>query len=520
MSQHIAAGADTDAAASTVTYRNMRLSDLRGGVLNRSAVGPVSVSVEAGGAVKSQFEIASVNAERVDFAAVAHVLNEAEYTSGSGDGVWRSAVARLRYTGLKGSGGDSATFHLDDASVENVDVRQPPRPFVGRLEGLAGADASNPAQTRLAIGTASDILAAVRVGAVRFSGMGVDAPGDSGGEFNLGDVTVLGISGRGIDSFQLRNMNFASPQAIGGLQSLEMAGLIFADVTAFADLVGMDPNLTDKSTRNAAIGKALEGLPQLKRFAMTGLTAGETQSQQVSIKTMALNFDKFVGAFPTVVNFNLDGLTVPGKLLRRDPQAAEVFDALGFSEVVLGVTAAETWDSAAGRVQTKIGAAVKGAGETSMSYTYTGVTEDWLVSAIAAAADSPGESDTEAALKVLDGLSFEAATLTVTDRSFLDKAFGYAAKKQGLPIAGAAYREQMRGALPFLISAALNADLAKLVSAPIQAFLAGNQTLTVDAKPAAPIPVPALTETIQKDPMSVPSLLNLKMRSEPAAPLP
>ena len=56
---------------------------------------------------------------------------------------------------------------------------------------------------------------------------------------------------------------------------------------------------------------------------------------------------------------------------------------------------------------------------------------------------------------MLSDLSLRRATLSVTDRSLLDRAFGVVAKRQGLTIDGAAYREQMRAALPFIISAVI-----------------------------------------------------------------
>ena len=84
-------------------------------------------------------------------------------------------------------------------------------------------------------------------------------------------------------------------------------------------------------------------------------------------------------------------------------------------------------------------------------------------------------------------MAWRARRLSVTDRSLLDRAFGVAAQKQGLKVEGSAYREQMRAALPFIISAAVPAEIAKLVTEPLQAFLAGGQTILADAAPPAPL---------------------------------
>jgi hypothetical protein len=84
-----------------------------------------------------------------------------------------------------------------------------------------------------------------------------------------------------------------------------------------------------------------------------------------------------------------------------------------------------------------------------------------------------------------------------------------------LTIDGAAYRQQMRSALPFLLSAVLPADLAKRFAPPIQDFMAGSQTLSAIIAPPAPIAVLQLA-TMADDPLSLPDKLNLKLTSAPA----
>ena len=86
----------------------------------------------------------------------------------------------------------------------------------------------------------------------------------------------------------------------------------------------------------------------------------------------------------------------------------------------------------------------------------------------------------EALAKMMDGLNLERATIRATDHSLIDRALTVAAQMQGLSVDGAAYRQQMRGALPFLLSTVIPADLARTISPPLQAFLGGGQTLIAD----------------------------------------
>jgi len=175
----------------------------------------------------------------------------------------------------------------------------------------------------------------------------------------------------------------------------------------------------------------------------------------------------------------------------------------------------DRWDSNAGTDEATWTASLRDALDVEISYRLIGLTEDWVMQATAAAAK---EEDSEAALmRMLSDIALEKATLKVTDRSLLDRGFGIAAEMQGLTIEGSAYREQMRGALPFLLSAVIPSDLAKLVTEPLQNFLAGHQTLVAEMEPAEPIPMADLAGAANLDPMDIPALLGLTLRSEAAA---
>jgi hypothetical protein len=104
----------------------------------------------------------------------------------------------------------------------------------------------------------------------------------------------------------------------------------------------------------------------------------------------------------------------------------------------------------------------------------------------------------------------------IDDTSLLDRGFAYAAKRQGLTIDGATYRQQMRGALPFLISAVLPAELSKLLIEPLQAFLGGGQTLVLRAEPAASLPLSSIAGTADRNPMDLVPLLNVQVEAVPA----
>ena len=163
-----------------------------------------------------------------------------------------------------------------------------------------------------------------------------------------------------------------------------------------------------------------------------------------------------------------------------------MFDKLGYDDLIVGdVGLSDRWDPDAGTDDATWTLQHEGrGGRRIQSYSLTGLTLDWLMRATAAAGAS---EDSEAAMMAMvSELKVASAKLSVTDRSLLDRAFAVAAEKQGLKVEGAAYREQMRAALPFLISAAVPAEIAKLLTEPLQAFLAGGQTIHADVSATDP----------------------------------
>ena len=55
-----------------------------------------------------------------------------------------------------------------------------------------------------------------------------------------------------------------------------------------------------------------------------------------------------------------------------------------------------------------------------------------------------------------------------------------------------------------------------MISEPLQAFMAGGQTLVAEMKPATPVPLLDIVGAANMSPMGLPVLLGLSLRSEVA----
>jgi hypothetical protein len=78
-----------------IVYRNMASPGLRDGVMEGMTAGPLTIAPATPDQQELEFEIKSVSAGRMDVAALAHILDEREYSDGRGDGIWRPIISKL-----------------------------------------------------------------------------------------------------------------------------------------------------------------------------------------------------------------------------------------------------------------------------------------------------------------------------------------------------------------------------------------------------------------------------------------
>jgi hypothetical protein len=497
------------AAPSRITYRNLLVTALRDGVLERTQAGPISV--EGRGADGDfRFGVESVSGDRFDVAAFAHIFDTARYRDGRGDGVWRPLVSRIDYSGLSATGPDGAAFRLASAAVENVDGRQPDKPFTSLWDRILDPSVPEEARSELALEALQDYAAMWRVGTIRLDDFSLEDAQNSASA-RLGMFTLSGLSQEGIDSVLLKDVSAESPDGSGKLDTLELAGLLFPDTDALVKFAALE-NDASAAKHAQTLRGAFAGLPRFAHFGVHGLSGGVSRAEAVRLDLLTLDFRKWNDIFAEETDLRIEGVDIPVDLLEVPPEQAEILDTLGYERLVLGTSFSDRWSPQSGIDTGSWTFTLKDGVDVALTYAVTGVTLDWMLKATAEAGKG---ADGEAALKaMLNDLRLEAAQLSVTDRSLLDRAFAVAAKKQGLTVGGAAYREQMRSALPFLLSAALPAELSKLVSGPLQEFLAGGQTLVADISPPVPFPLLEFADGVG-DPLALANRLGLTLKTEP-----
>jgi hypothetical protein len=504
---------DADGSSeSRVEYQNFRAAGLSGGVFQEQQAGPIIASGTSPEGL-FHFRIERVGVDTLDLGAFAHIFDPARYADGVGDGIWRPLASSIRYSGVTGNGPEGVTVNLAEFAIEGIDGRQPELPFTAEWDRLLDPGMPDEAKADLAFEAVGNLAIAWRAGTIRLSGLSVNSPPE-GVQLSLGSMSFSGLSSEGFDSFLMSGVSGEGPTFSLGLDSVEIAGFAFPDIEAMMLFAALETDV-DPQLHEDIVRRAFAGLPRLNHFGLSGLSAGESADQLVTLASITLDMGEWNDLYAGATDLRIDDLVIPGAMLRQDPETAPFIEAMGFDSLTLDISASDRWSPDAGTDDFSFSLAAEDVFEFGFSYLLGGLTDEWMIDMIAEAGKT--QSSEEATLAMLSALTFEHGEVRATDRSLLDRGFSLAAELQGLSVDGPAYRQQMRGALPFLLSTVIPAALAQQITPPLQEFMDGGKTLVAEFAPVAPVPIVEIVAAGEADPTTLPDLLGMSVRSEPAS---
>jgi len=302
--------------------------------------------------------------------------------------------------------------------------------------------------------------------------------------------------------------------------ALDVGGVEFFDPARFAALskVGTD---ADPATRDAAMREAMRAMPKLGQFTLRNLTLGN--AEPLKLESLSLEVEEYLGPVPLpwkaeMTNLALPGLYLRSALRRVEPRVAQVLRLFDDKIFTIDATGGEVWENPdAGEVRASARITINDGANIELTYSYSGVTEDWLASTLSETLIG----DLEKGLNSFEsGVKLKALTLRISDRSLLDELFGAVAAELRLGVDGAAYRQQISSlALPLFMLALGRPEFVDMLLQPLQEFLGSGKTLVVQVRPSAPVAAAEIADALQGDPSKLVALLNLTVSTEDSAAL-
>jgi hypothetical protein len=408
---------------------------------------------------------------------------------------YETFIGRFEIDGIAVSGigdGEEFAFSMGNFVIEDVGVRPPSMPVLGRADQLVAAamadDGQEPDELEI-VELVASMYGSMRLGTYELSGMSANVEGMD--VFQLGAFGIHDLSSAGLGEFFLEAFSFEAPddEGSGEIGEFSVAGVTFPPLSALMAL--------EEAADNEDIAAILAALPTVDRVSAKNL-AFDTPEGDFSIGTYLIESGGFIGPIPTTFNVLFEDFDMPVSEMEAEPRAQ--LQALGYDRLAGSFGISGEWSEETGTIDLDSEGSLVDGADFSISAAVGGIPRALF------------ENPKEAGPATLFGATFSGASISLRDESLRDRVIGLIAKEQGAE--PEMVKQMAMGMVPFALAQLNRPEFAATVSAAVKTFLEGDGNLTVEASPGTPLPVMQLVGEAQSDPGAIVDKLNLEIEAE------
>ncbi len=385
------------------------------------------------------------------------------------DTPFKTLLGSLSVTDTKLDVDDVARMSLEEVSYTDWGIRPPSMPLLALADELyleAKAGGSEPDEKTI-LRMVSSFYSMFRIGSFDMSGLDLKGNDvEKGTEFSAQ-----------LDSFRLADL------WSGGLGELSLKGL-FAE--GEGNRVQMDrfqlmdvgfPTLdalmdAKRASDEMDINGIIAAFPTLGLIEVAGIDLKIQDEPGIKLGLNRLEMGDFIGRLPTRVSSSLENLEF--NVADLETEAREVFEDMGYQRVNLSYMVSLVWNEASEILSLVSKNALEDGGTLDASVDIGSVPRSVF--------ENP-----ETAQNALAFLTFNAASMVFNDNSIVDRAIEATAGKQGK--SAEQLKQELLGALPFLMSALNKPDFVDEVAGAVANLLSEGSSLTATAQPDQPVSV-------------------------------
>jgi len=251
--------------------------------------------------------------------------------------------------------------------------------------------------------------------------------------------------------------------------------------------------LADATVPSADEVKAKAKIRPFSKLDLAGLNiSGGELAAPLDIAGVAIAIDTEADGTPKDFALDISSINLPPELFAAEPQSKAMLDALGYSGFVVNVGIGGGYETATDTLTLRnFTLSAPDVGKLDISGKFSGVPLSKLASDQANDVGTTGKLD--------------SLTIRFDNSGIVERALDMQAKMMG------GSRDdvvaQIGGALPFMLNAIGNQPLQDKIAAAGQAFLKDPKSVTITAKPAAPVPFSDIMNTGMSAPNTLPDLL-------------
>ncbi|HEY0124590.1 MAG TPA: hypothetical protein VGC14_23070 [Rhizobium sp.] len=336
---------------------------------------------------------------------------------------------------------------------------------------------------------------------VTFKGASLKAAGTPDG-VKLGDITFSGVAEAGggytIDQVSFPDVALNKDGVAVAAADLKLDGVEIPADTTKGDLGSL---LFYKSAHAGAVSVTKDGT---KVFAISNADATMTKRADNS----GLDFD----AKANGVAIDLSAV--------NDPQSKQAIEQLNLKQLDGVIAIKGGWELAPGKIDiTEYSFDFKDVGKLNIALSLSGYTPAFaksLQEALKSVRSNPNQQDAQqsaglAMLGLLQQLTFNSAQIRFDDASITSRALEFAGKQQG--VTGKQLADTLKAMTPIMMAQLNIPELQNAVSTAVSAYLDNPKSLTINASPDKPVPLPMIIGAAMGAPTSIPNVIGLKVSS-------
>lgn len=382
---------------------------------------------------------------------------------------FKTLLGSLAVTDTKLIVDDVASVSLDEVSYTDWGVRPPSIPLLSLADELyleAKEVGSEPDEITI-LRLVSSLYSMFRIGSFDMTGLDVDVNDTENGtefaaqlaSFRLADLWSVGLGelsfkgffseGEGnriqVDLFQLKDIGFPTLAAL------------------------MD---AERASDEKDVKAIIAALPTLGLIEASGIDVNIEDEPGFKMGLNRLEMGNFIGRLPTRVSSTLENLEF--NVADLEAEGREVFERMGYERVNLSYVLSLIWDEASEILSLESRNAFDDGGTLNAAVEIGSVPRSVF-------------EDPETAQNALAFLTFNAASMVFNDNSIVDRAIEATASEQGK--SPDQLKQELLGALPFLMSALNKPDFVDEVAKAVSNLLSEGGSLTATAQPDQPVSV-------------------------------
>lgn len=382
---------------------------------------------------------------------------------------FKTLLSSLAVTGTKLAVDDVASMSLDEMSYSDWGVRPPSIPLLSLadelyLEAKEGGD--EPDEMTI-LRLVSSFYSMFRIGSFDMMGFDIDVNDTENGtqfaaqldSFRLADLWSVGLG-------ELSFKGFFSEGEGNRIQMdlFQLKDIGFPTLAALMD--------AERASEEMDIKAIIAALPTLGLIEASGIDVNIKDEPGFKLGLSRLEMGDFIGRLPTRVSSTLENLEF--NVADLEAEGREVFEKMGYERINLSYVLSLIWDEASEILSLESRNALDDGGTLNAAVEIGSVPRSVF-------------EDPETAQNALAFLTFNAASMVFDDNSIVDRAIEATASDQGK--SADQLKQELLGALPFVMGALNKPDFVDEVAAAVSKLLSEGGSLTATAQPDQPVSV-------------------------------